>query len=100
MWGRNLCVLGLLTGTFACTEPQTNHSEVVSRYVLDRSWGGSGVEPGKFREPMGIAIDTDGHVYVADVRNRRVQKFTLTERTWRPSDPPAQGQASSRSRSM
>jgi sugar lactone lactonase YvrE len=34
-----------------------------------------GAENGAFDLPMGIAIDTDGYVYVSDSRNNRIQKF-------------------------
>ncbi|MEE8483620.1 MAG: hypothetical protein V3S46_03400, partial [Nitrospinota bacterium] len=46
------------------------------RIDLINQWGKSGGEPGEFNEPMGIAVDTDGNVFVADARNSRVQKFT------------------------
>jgi len=40
-------------------------------------WGGQGSdEPGQFNEPFDVAVDADGFVYVTDVRNKRVQKFT------------------------
>jgi len=39
-------------------------------------WGGQGSEPGQFNEPFDVAVDADGFVYVTDVRNNRVQKFT------------------------
>jgi DNA-binding beta-propeller fold protein YncE len=38
-------------------------------------WGQGGVGPGEFEEPIGIGIGERGEVYVADVWNRRVQKF-------------------------
>ncbi len=40
-------------------------------------WGGTGTANGQFNNPRGIA--TDGtYVYVVDVNNNRLQKFTLT----------------------
>ncbi len=37
--------------------------------------GGSGSSPGQFNTPYGVALDTSGHLYVADAGNHRVQKF-------------------------
>jgi len=39
-------------------------------------WGGQGSQPGQFNEPFDVAVDADGFVYITDVRNKRVQKFT------------------------
>ncbi len=39
-------------------------------------WGGSGSEPGKFNQPIGVALDSLGNVYVTDSGNNRIQKFT------------------------
>jgi len=41
-----------------------------------KTWGYLGSEPGQFNEPFDVAVDQQGFVYVTDVRNRRVQKFT------------------------
>jgi len=38
-------------------------------------WGGKGGEPGQFNLPHGIAVDTQGHVYVCDRGNSRLQVF-------------------------
>jgi len=39
-------------------------------------WGGLGDAQGQFNEAFDVAVDTQGFVYVTDVRNKRVQKFT------------------------
>ena len=40
-----------------------------------RSWGEPGDQPGQFNTPHSIAVDAEGHVYVADRGNRRIQVF-------------------------
>ncbi len=40
-----------------------------------QAWGGGGIIPGTFEEPVGIDIDNDGNIYVADTWNHRIQKF-------------------------
>jgi DNA-binding beta-propeller fold protein YncE len=42
------------------------------------SWGGNGILPGMFDASVwwDMAVDNEGHLYVADGRNLRVQKFT------------------------
>ena len=39
------------------------------------TFGADGSAHGEFRNPLGIDIDTSGHVWVADSGNHRVQKF-------------------------
>ena len=43
-------------------------------------WGNSGIAPGEFDVPDGVAVDPAGHVYVADRENNRIQKFTSSGR--------------------
>jgi DNA-binding beta-propeller fold protein YncE len=43
-----------------------------------REWGSAGTGPGQFRQPHGIAVDSEGIVYVADRQNGRLQRFDLT----------------------
>ena len=40
------------------------------------SWGSKGDKPGEFHSPIGIAINRKDEVYVTDLNNARVQKFT------------------------
>ena len=40
-----------------------------------KSWGSKGSEPGQFNLLHSIATDHEGHVYVADRNNRRIQVF-------------------------
>lgn len=42
------------------------------------SWGAPGSGPGQFHVPHGIAVDRDGHVWVADRENSRLQVFSPT----------------------
>lgn len=53
------------------------------------AWGRSGFEKGalqSFREPLDIAVDNFGGVYVADVANHRVQRYAIgrgiVEQSW------------------
>ena len=39
-------------------------------------WGSEGAGDGQFEEPLGVALDVVGDVYVADSQNQRVQKFS------------------------
>jgi DNA-binding beta-propeller fold protein YncE len=44
--------------------------------TLRQSWGEPGSGPGQFHVPHGIAVDSDGTVYVADRENSRLQLFS------------------------
>jgi tripartite motif-containing protein 71 len=41
-------------------------------------WGTLGSGPGQFNGPVGIAIDSQGNIFVADVGNHRIQKLSST----------------------
>ncbi len=54
-------------------------------YVIERfdssgasmqSWGGAGTGDGTFYQPVGLAVDQSGSVFVADTGNDRIQSFT------------------------
>jgi tripartite motif-containing protein 71 len=48
---------------------------VPSPYLVVQVIGQEGVDEGEFRSPTGIALDKDGHIYVADTDNHSIQKF-------------------------
>ena len=56
--------------------------------------GGHGNAPGQFDQPMGVAVDAAGNVFVADKNNHRVQEFKRDGsfvRTWgEQGDQPGQ----------
>ncbi len=48
---------------------------IPSPYLIVQAIGQEGVEDGEFKAPTGIALDKDGHIYVADTDNHSIQKF-------------------------
>jgi len=44
--------------------------------VFSLEWGTEGTGEGQFAKPKGVAVASDGSVYVADSGNNRIQKFT------------------------
>jgi DNA-binding beta-propeller fold protein YncE len=55
----------LLSKSTFCQEPHT--------FVL--KWGSYGSGDGQFMNPRGVAVDSQGNVYVTDTFNHRIQKF-------------------------
>jgi sugar lactone lactonase YvrE len=51
----------------------------IAKYDTDgrfiRHWGSTGTEPGQFNGVKALAIDRQGNVYAADMRNKRIQVF-------------------------
>ena len=50
----------------------------MERYEVVRVWGSPGDGAGELRSPLGVAVDSQGFVYVADTSNHRIVKFTAT----------------------
>ena len=53
-------------------------------YEFSLKWGTYGTGYGQFNRPYGIAVATDGSVYVADMGNHRIQKFSSGRSRWCP----------------
>tara|TARA_B100000315_G_C14473003_1_gene539284 strand:+ start:945 stop:1088 length:144 start_codon:yes stop_codon:yes gene_type:complete len=45
--------------------------------VFITKWGTVGTGDGQFHDPRGVAVASDGSVYVADEANNRIQKFSV-----------------------
>jgi DNA-binding beta-propeller fold protein YncE len=54
-------------------------------------FGAPGRNPGDFQEPNGIAVDSKGNIYVADVNNHRLQKVSSDGRFLAEWKGPAPG---------
>lgn len=52
--------------------------EIIDREsgTITGNFGRSGSFPGQFNQPHGIAVDSQGNIYIAENRGRRVHKFT------------------------
>jgi DNA-binding beta-propeller fold protein YncE len=66
----SVLVLLFLVSTIAAAQAET--------YTFVTKWGGYGSGDGEFSYTGGVAVDNSGYVYVIDVFNYRVQKFTST----------------------
>ena len=51
-------------------------SSIPSEGVFGSKWGTEGTGDREFDFPIGVAVASDGSVYVSDYRNHRIQKFT------------------------
>ena len=49
--------------------------DITVQVVSLRSWGIQGAGEGEFEMPSGIAIDSQGNIYMTDTDNHRIQKF-------------------------
>lgn len=45
-------------------------------YLFETKWGSLGSGNGQFNFPQGVAVDSFGNVYVTEINNQRIQKFT------------------------
>ncbi len=69
-----LIIAGLIL--LGATPASGQESTSVAIPQFERMWGRLGSGPGEFNVPRGIATGPDGSVYVSDLVNSRIQKFT------------------------
>lgn len=65
-------LIGSETMPGAQTEPATPPPLVLE---FAGSWGERGSDPGQLAQPLALATDADGLVYIADAANRSIEKF-------------------------
>lgn len=56
-------------------EVTTEYADAHRELTAITTWGEPGTLEGQFNFPKGIAVDSQGNVYVADSQNHRIQKF-------------------------
>src|SRR5262249_35498922 len=71
LWGMAAAILYTSPGiTVRARAPKTPEA----KFLL--AWGKKGDAPGEFYSPIGIAVNTKDEVFVTDLNNARVQKFS------------------------
>jgi len=68
-----LLYIGILL-LFSCSKEKAEAPSPDIEFLLE--WGVSGERDGQFDQPIGIAIDDNGFVYISDSKNNRIQKFS------------------------
>jgi DNA-binding beta-propeller fold protein YncE len=79
-WSCNQCAgleVNEVTGyVYAASDANHRVTQFTSDGAVIRQWGSFGSEPGQFRYPFDVAVDTaTGNVYVSDPENARIQQF-------------------------
>lgn len=72
------------------------YEKAMVKMASDRYFGSFGNAPGQFNAPRGVAVATDGTIYVADSRNHRIQHLTSDGKvlqSWGTFADQAKGQA-------
>ena len=60
------------------TKSAINSVKLIGMFILVRTWGSLGSAPGQMNNPVALAADSLGFLYVADENNNRIQVFDST----------------------
>ena len=73
----NLCYHYVVTAITQDGESPVSEEvmSIPSPYLTVMQFGEEGVDDGEFKSPTGIAVDKDGHIYIANTDNHSIQKF-------------------------
>jgi len=74
MFPKRLFHGSILMFALACTVGAS--AAIAQAPPLLLQWGSYGAGPGQFDNPQSLAVDGQGHVFVGDTYNHRVEKFT------------------------
>ena len=74
---RGMNAANYISGLAARQEADLKRTPITTEYTYEflRKWGTGGDGDGQFDRPIGLAIDREGNVYVADTENHRIQVF-------------------------
>ena len=72
---RSRCVVRCLTVCLMLAFAVTSSVCAQDHYRFLKEWGSQGTGNGEFDQPLDLAIDSQGRVYVVDSLNHRIQKF-------------------------
>lgn len=65
-------------GNVLISDPEAHRVlEFTSQGEFVRTWGDLGASPDRFRLPTGLAVDSDGGIWVTDAGNGRLMRFIL-----------------------
>ena len=71
---RFFAILVALVAVIGCGDGITGQVGGVGQDAV--IWGTNGSGDGEFSNPFGVAVASDGNIYVADTDNNRIEKFT------------------------